>query len=58
MSSLFQNPAVRYGVPITNALVVAAVAVVFLDGLARNVAFAIAVVEAVVVPQVLARAAQ
>lgn len=57
MSNVLQNPAVQYGLPITNALVVAAVALFLLDGLVRNVALAVAALEVVVVPQVLRRAA-
>lgn len=56
MPSPFENPAVRYGLSIINAAMVAAVALLLLDGTIRLIALGIAVLEVVVTPQILKRA--
>jgi hypothetical protein len=57
MPSPFENPAVRYGISFVNATIIAAIAVLLLDGTIRWVALGIAVLELVVTPQILKRAA-
>jgi hypothetical protein len=57
MPSPFENPALRYGIPLVSAAVVAAVAFLLLEGTIRYVALGIAVLEVVVAPQVLKQAA-
>ncbi|AAV46571.1 hypothetical protein [Haloarcula marismortui] len=57
MPSPFENPAIRYGIPLVSATVVAAVAFLLLEGTIRYVALGIAVLEAVVAPQILKQAA-
>ncbi|EMA18953.1 hypothetical protein [Haloarcula argentinensis] len=57
MPSPFDNPAIRYGLPLVSASVVAAVAFLFLEGTVRYVALGIAVLEVVVAPQILKQAA-
>ncbi|GGM44615.1 MULTISPECIES: hypothetical protein [Haloarcula] len=57
MPSPFDNPAIRYGLPLLSATVVAAVAFLFLEGTVRYVALGIAVLEVVVAPQILKQAA-
>jgi hypothetical protein len=57
MPSPFENPALRYGIPLVSATVVAAVAFLLLEGTIRYVALGIAVLEVVVAPQVLKQAA-
>lgn len=56
MPSIFQNPIVRYGLPAVNAAIIAVIAFVLLEGTVRWVALGIAVLEVLVVPQVLKRA--
>ncbi|WP_327051327.1 hypothetical protein [Halomicrococcus gelatinilyticus] len=48
-------PIVRHGMGLTSALVLAAVAFVFLDGTVKWLVLGMAVVEAVLVPQLLKR---
>ncbi|AEM57788.1 hypothetical protein HISP_11205 [Haloarcula hispanica N601] len=57
MPSPFENPALRYGIPLVSATVVAAVAFLFLEGTIRYVALGIAALEVVVAPQILKQAA-
>ncbi|WP_336329115.1 hypothetical protein [Haloarcula sp. CGMCC 1.2071] len=57
MPSPFENPVVRYGIPLGSATVVAAVAFLFLEGTIRYVALGIAALEVVVTPQILKQAA-
>jgi hypothetical protein len=57
MPSPFENPVVRYGIPLVSATVVAAVAFLFLEGTIRYVALGIAALEVVVAPQILKQAA-
>ncbi|EMA15793.1 hypothetical protein BDK61_2781 [Haloarcula quadrata] len=57
MPSPFENPAIRYGIPLVSATVVAAVAFLLLEGTIRYVALGIAVLEVVVAPQILKQAA-
>ncbi|WP_336358295.1 hypothetical protein [Haloarcula sp. CGMCC 1.6347] len=57
MPSPFENPVVRYGIPLVSATVVAAVAFLFLEGTIRYVALGIAALEVVVTPQILKQAA-
>jgi len=57
MSSILQNPVVHYGLPAINAVVIALIAFVLLDGTVRLAALGVAAVEVLVVPQVLKRAA-
>ncbi|WP_436910774.1 hypothetical protein [Halosimplex marinum] len=51
------NPAVRYGIGASGALVIAAVAYTLLDGTAQMAAYAVAVLDLIVTPQILKRAA-
>ncbi|AUG47968.1 hypothetical protein BVU17_10720 [Haloarcula taiwanensis] len=57
MPSPFENPIVRYGLPLVSATIVAAVALFLLEGTIRYVALGIAALEVVVVPQILKQAA-
>jgi hypothetical protein len=57
MPSILQNPVVHYGLPAINAVVIALIAFVLLDGTVRLAALGVAAVEVLVVPQVLKRAA-
>jgi len=58
MSNPFANPLVRYGIAAMNAAIVVAVAFLFVDGgTLRTLLLGIAVLEVVVTPFVLARAA-
>jgi len=57
MPSILQNPVVHYGLPAINAVVIAFIAFVLLDGTVRLAALGVAAVEVLVVPQVLKRAA-
>ena len=52
--SSFQSPLVRYGIALPSAAVVAGIGFSMFDGTARLVAFGIAALELVVVPQILA----
>ncbi|MFB6298158.1 MAG: hypothetical protein ABEH56_06530 [Salinirussus sp.] len=52
------NPIVRHGIGVTGAAVVAAVALLYLDGTVRLAALAIAALDLIVTPQILKRAAQ
>ncbi len=56
MSSPFENPAVRYGMGMSSAAILVIVAFVFLDGIARWFVLGLAVIEVLVVPQILKRA--
>ncbi|GGK73907.1 MULTISPECIES: hypothetical protein [Haloarcula] len=56
MPSPFENPIVRYGIPLVSASVVAAVAFLLLEGTIRYVALGIAALEVVVAPQILKQA--
>jgi hypothetical protein len=56
VTSILQNPAVHYGVPLFNAAIIAAIALTLLDGTVRWVALGIAILEVVVAPQILKRA--
>ncbi|WP_135363142.1 hypothetical protein [Halosimplex halophilum] len=51
------SPAVRYGIGASGALAVAVVAYLFLDGTTQLVAYAVAVLDMIVTPQILKRAA-
>ena len=57
MSSPLRNPAIRYGIALTNAAVLAAVGYLLLDGTLRWIVFGIALLDLVLVPQVLKRVA-
>jgi len=48
MSSLFSNPALRYGICFVNAIVIAIIAFTFLEGTIRWVALGIAALEVIV----------
>jgi len=56
MPSPFESPAVRYGLSIINAAIIAVIALALLEGTIRWVALGIAVLEVVLTPQVLKRA--
>jgi hypothetical protein len=51
------NPAVRYGIGAAGALAVAVVGYLFLDGTVQLAAYAVAVLDLIVTPQILKRAA-
>lgn len=53
MGSPIDNPFVRYGMGLSSAVVLAAIAFVFLDGTMRWIVLGLAVVEAIFVPQFL-----
>jgi hypothetical protein len=56
MPSMFENPAIRYGISVVNAAVIAVIAFAFLDGTIRWVALGIAALEVVVTPMILKHA--
>ncbi|WP_434522998.1 hypothetical protein [Halorubrum sp. AS12] len=56
MPSLLERPIVHYGVPLINASIIAAIGFTVFSGTERLVVLAIALVEVLVVPQVLKRA--
>ncbi|UWG47563.1 putative membrane protein [Halanaeroarchaeum sp. HSR-CO] len=56
MPSIFDSPAVRYGISLVNAGVIAAIAIVLLTGTIRWVALGIAALEVIVTPQILKHA--
>jgi hypothetical protein len=51
------NPAIRYGFALSGALVMAFVAYSFLNGTIQLAVYGIALVDAIVTPQILKRAA-
>jgi hypothetical protein len=53
MSSPFERPLVRHGVGFLGAVTIAAVAFFFLEGTIQLVAYGVAVLDAIVTPQVL-----
>ncbi|WP_195156017.1 hypothetical protein [Halococcus agarilyticus] len=57
MASPFANPAVRYGMGLSSAAILVFVAFTALDGTARWLVLGFAVLEIVLVPQVLKQAA-
>lgn len=57
MPSILEQPVFHYGIPLINAVIVAVIGFIVFSGLARLFIFAVAVIEAVVVPQILKRAA-
>lgn len=57
MPSILERPVLHYGIPFINAVIVAVIGFVVFSGVARLLAFAIAIIEVVVVPQILKRAA-
>jgi hypothetical protein len=58
MSSPFERPLVRHGVGFVGAVTVAAVAFFFLEGTIQLIVYGIAVLDAIVTPQVLRLSAQ
>jgi hypothetical protein len=58
MSSPLERPLVRYGIGFVGATTIAVVAFVFFDGTLRLALLGLAVVDAVVTPQVLRLAAE
>jgi hypothetical protein len=56
MSSIFDNPAIRYGISLINATIIAIIAFTFLEGTIRWVALGIAALELIVTPQILKHA--
>ncbi|WP_408957642.1 hypothetical protein [Natrinema sp. 74] len=54
---VLDNPAIRWGYSIASGTTIAALAVFMLDGTAQLVALGIAVLDIVVTPQILKRAA-
>ena len=55
--SAFQSPLVRYGIALPSAAVAVAIGFFMFDGIAQLVAFGIAAMEVLVVPQILKQAA-
>lgn len=53
----FANPAIRYGIALSGALVMAFVAYSYLNGTIQLAVYGVALVDAVVTPQILKRAA-
>jgi len=58
MASPFENPALRYGIALTNVAILVAIAFVFLDGTMRWLVLGIAVLDLLVVPRVLKMTAE
>ena len=56
MPSILEQPVFHYGIPLINAVVVAVIGFTVFTGVARLFALALAVIEVVVVPQILKRA--
>jgi len=54
----FANPLIRYGIGASGALVIAFVAYNYLDGTVQLVAYAIALLDLLVTPQILKRAGE
>ncbi|WP_313693093.1 hypothetical protein [Halorarum halobium] len=57
MSSPFENPAFRYGIGLSGALILAFVALSYFEGTIRWIILGIAVLDALVTPMILKRAA-
>jgi hypothetical protein len=55
--SAFQSPLVRYGIALPSAAIAVAIGFLVFDGTARLVAFGIAALDLIVLPQILANAA-
>ena len=55
--SAFQSPLVRYGIALPSAAIAVAIGFLVFDGTARLVAFGIAALDLLVLPQILANAA-
>ncbi|WP_254523690.1 hypothetical protein [Natrinema caseinilyticum] len=53
MPSPFENPVIRYGMGFGSAVILTVVAFTVLDGLARWIVLGMAVLEILVVPQIL-----
>ncbi|WP_338730267.1 hypothetical protein [Haladaptatus sp. DJG-WS-42] len=53
MASPLENPALRYGIGLSSAAVIAIVAFLYLHGTVQLVAYGMAAFEAVAVPQIL-----
>jgi hypothetical protein len=58
MSNPLQNPAVHYGMGLTSAAILLAVAFLFLDGTMQYLVAGMAALEIVAVPQILKRAGE
>lgn len=56
MGSPFENPVIRYGMGLSSAAIVAFVAFAFFDGTIRWLMVGFAVIEIVVLPQMLKQA--
>jgi len=56
MPSIVDSPAIRYGISLVNAAVIAIIAVALLDGTIRWIALGIAALEVIVTPQILKHA--
>ncbi|ADQ66214.1 hypothetical protein GL213_03055 [Halogeometricum borinquense] len=56
MSSPFESPAIRYGIGFANAAILVFLAFFMLDEMMRWIVLGIAVIEILVVPQVLKQA--
>ena len=56
MPSIFDNPAIRYGISLINATIIAIIAFTLLEGTIRWVALGIAALEVIVTPQILKHA--
>lgn len=57
MPSILERPALHYGIPVVQAVIVAVVGFTVFSGIARLFALALAAIGVVVIPQVLKRAA-
>lgn len=58
MSSLLEKPIIRYGYPLVTAAIIVLIAFTLLDGTIKWVALGIAVLEIIITPQLLKRAAE
>jgi len=55
---VLHNPAVRWGIGLSGGLAVAAVSFLFLTGTAQLVAYGVALLDILVTPQILKKAAE
>lgn len=58
MGSPYENPVVCYGIGLSSAMILAIVAFVLLEGTIRWIVMGLAVVEAVILPQLLKMSAE
>lgn len=57
-TNIFANPKIRFGIGISGALIMAAVAIVYLEGITRQVVLIVAILDAVITPKILKMASE